>query len=204
MDNIWDVFKTMEFITDTVRNGACSPEESAMALDSGQLLFFKECVEKKDREALYPFEKKSVLATSASGFLQYPIDFSHRIMPYIGDQPLEGLTENTIGERLNSVIYPPDASRPIFILIENGLQLYPKQSYSINLQYVSIPATPIINYTVSGNTIVFNPTGSIELGFTKEYWVQILLMSLPFVGVSLSDKDVFSLIALSGQNDNKG
>jgi hypothetical protein len=111
-------------------------------------------------------------------------------------------------DALYSSLYPVDYSNPICTFDKTGIQIYPTyyksdavlNSQFLRLQYMSKPTTPVIGYSVSGNTIVpaaTTPSGvpNNEIQFGREYWMEVISRALAYIGVNLSSAEVSNLAA---------
>jgi hypothetical protein len=80
---------------------------------------------------------------------------------------------STYNDRLNSVILPPTATRPIattygtYILIEPATTTH-------KIKYFRIPATCNYAFTLSSNNPVYNPTGSIGIDLPLSLYSELL------------------------------
>jgi len=199
MDTIWDIYKWLQFITDTNRNGACSPEEASMALGSAQALFFEDCIRRSDTNALRELHGISKAASAPTGIAPYPPGYAHLNAVMHSGVVLEEIAHGEIYERANSVLYAPTYNKPVFVREKSGLQLYPILEYpEIEIHYTASPASPKIAYSVSlQGEAIYDPASSVPLSFPKEYWTKIALGACPFLGVNLGARDVFSLTQLN-------
>ena len=206
MQNIWDVYLTIkQLIADKTRNSVPTPESISYALDLGQQAardYYKQLKEQGDdlaNTALAPFLKTIPLTSSSSGLLTYPDDwFDTELITEVVDGEFvtyNTVLDNELFEAKRSVLYPI-AQNPRYMELSNGVQLYPETTHLVGYKYMTIPATPVIGYTVSGNTQVYNPATSVQLTFKPAYYGRIILHSLPYIGVNLSDAEITQLSGL--------
>jgi len=108
----------------------------------------------------------------------------------------------------NSSLYPMDYENPFFVFENSGIQIYPKpwKTFAVSngeyliLDYISKPTTPVIGYSVVGNTIVPAATTPLgvpnnEIQFGREYWMEVISRALSYIGVNLSSAEVSNLAA---------
>lgn len=178
-------------------------------------------------DALRPFRKKQNILPSLltnDSYLDLPTivpDYAYLLSLYAwyngqsGGGP-GGITLNNVEQylfseltdALNSSLYPVDYYNPICCFENTGIQIYPtfyKAEATLNaqyliIQYLSKPTTPVIGYSVSGNTIVpaaTTPAGvpNNEIQFGKEYWMEVISRALSYIGVNLSAAEVSNLAA---------
>lgn len=176
-------------------------------------------------DALRPFRKKQNILPGLltfDSYLDLPTivpDYAYLLSLYAwyggqsGGGP-GGITINNIEQylfteltdALNSSLYPIDYYNPICCFENTGIQIYPtfyKTDATLNaqyliIQYISKPTTPVIGYSVSGNTIIpaaTTPAGvpNEELQFGKEYWMEVISRALSYIGVNLSAAEVSNL-----------
>lgn len=178
-------------------------------------------------DALRPFRKKQdILPTvlSATSYLDLTTvvpDYAYLLGLYsiggsgaggnIGIQSIEQYLFSELTDALNSSLYPLDwtyPGYPICVFEGTGIQIYPtvyrtnanSNGYYLRIQYISKPTTPVIGYSVSGNTIVpaaTTPSGvpNNEIQFGKEYWMEVISRALSYIGVNLSAAEVSNLAA---------
>ena len=174
-------------------------------------------------DALRPFRKKQDIlpaALTATSYLDLTTvvpDYAYLLGLYsVGGQVIGGTNIGIVEieqylfseliQALSSSLYPVDFTSPICDFEDTGVQIYPlsfrtfatSNSYVLRLQYISKPTTPVIGYSVSGNTIVpaaTTPAGvpNKELQFGKEYWMEVISRALSYIGVNLSAAEVSNL-----------
>lgn len=209
MNNIWDVYLAIKsLISDKVRNSAPSPEDISYALTMGQLAavsYYKPLKEAGDdlaATALATLVKTTSNVSGAAGLLSYPTDWldTELITEVVNGEMVSYNTilDTELYEAKRSVLYPI-ASNPRYTEVKNGIQLYPETTHLVNLKYIAIPAAPFIGYTVTGNTEVYNPSTSVQLSLAPAYYPKIIQLSLPYIGVNLSDAEITSLFNLAKQ-----
>jgi hypothetical protein len=179
-------------------------------------------------DALRPFRKKQDLSPtvlSSTSYLDLPTavpDYAYFLGLFsvggtaiagtnIGIQNIEQYLFTELIDALSSSLYPVDFAAPgapICSFDDTGIQIYPlsyktyatSNSYYLRLQYISKPTTPVIGYSVSGNTIVpaaTTPSGvpNNNIQFGREYWMEVISRALAYIGVNLSSAEVSNLAA---------
>lgn len=173
-------------------------------------------------DALRPFRKKqdiplaSLTPTSYLDLTTVVPDYAYYLGLYniggtagpggLGIFEVEQYLNTELTDALNSYLYPVTNYTPIFVFENSGIQIYPvtyqasATGYSLRLQYISKPTTPVIGYSVSGNTIVPAATTPLgvpnnEIQFGKEYWMEVISRALSYIGVNLSSAEVSNLAA---------
>jgi hypothetical protein len=176
-------------------------------------------------DALKPFRKKQDMlpaVLTSTSYLDLPTvvpDYAYLLGLYsvggtaiaasnFGAQNIEQYLFSELIDALSSSLYPVDFTSPICAFEDTGIQIYPlsyktfatSNSYYLRMQYISKPTTPVIGYSVVGNTIVpaaTTPTGTPnkEIQFGKEYWMEVISRALSYIGVNLSSAEVSNLAA---------
>lgn len=213
MQNIFDIWEFVNFVTDKYRNGYISPEEFSKAIDEGQNIVWGTYFGKRQEGnelalvALQPFYKKVSVTSSGSGLATYPTLWAETQAIYTD---LNGVTteitqvlHNELQQVLASSIYPI-AENPRYLEQETGVQLYPKATTIVDWHYLSKPTTPVLGYTVSGNTVIYDPLTSVQLQFATQYWYEVISIALNYIGVNLSNNEVSGLMSMYGINANNG
>lgn len=213
MTNINDIFKFINFVTDKYRNGYLSPEEVSTALDIAQNTLWQNYVGKRNSGnelalvALRPFYNAITISTDSLGFVAYPTRYAEMQGVY---KTINGVVKdvrevlyNELTQNLNSVIYPI-AENPIYVKKQLGITAYPLGIQSLDMEYLAKPTTPIMGYTTNTNNIVYNPTTSVQLEFDTQYYYEIILLALPYIGVNLSNQEVSGLVDLFSINKDNG
>jgi len=130
----------------------------------------------------------------------------------IGLQPIDQYLFSELKYALESSLYPVDydvpGGLPICCFESTGIQIYPlswqgwaaSNGAYLRLQYISKPTTPVIGYSVSGNTILpaaTTPSGvpNNNIQFGREYWMEVISRALAYIGVNLSSAEVSNLAA---------
>ena len=101
--------------------------------------------------------------------------------------------DNEIYEAKYSTLYPI-AQNPRYQEFNGYSQLFPEKVHNVSFKYTRKPTTPVIGYTVSGNTETYDAANSTQLDFSTAYYGQIILRSLPYIGVNLSDAEISQLV----------
>lgn len=209
MTNIGQIWDFVNFITDKYRNGYLSPEEFSWALDNGQSICWNHYMGQRQKGnelsliALKPFSRSTTVTTDANGLALSPTNYAETQAIYIGSKSIKQIVHNELEYALSSVIYPI-AENQRFIEGQNGVTIYPKQSQDVEWHYIARPTTPVFGYTTTANRVVYDPLTSVQLEFDNQYWYEVLLLSLPYIGVNLSNGEVSGLQELFNINANNG
>jgi hypothetical protein len=164
-------------------------------------------------DALSPFKSKYTFTTSttASGIVTLPSNYMFLISltttqynSTLGRNINYGVSvvnEEELQSRLESQVVPVALTGPIAV-INSGkqIQLFPDTAQNGFVFYFRRPLAPIYNYTQSGRTITYNPTGSQDLEWGEQDINNILVKALSYAGVSMSSNDI---VAYSSQKDKE-
>ena len=202
MQNIFDIYLAINFITDKVRNGYCTPPDVSIALDLGQQQLHDEYLNWLGRDqnmtnSLQPFIKTVSVTSDINGFIPLPEDFAGMPDSALMDDLYRSFTtinNNEVRHAVSSFLIPI-TEYPRYLKTDNGLQLYPREQTALDFRYVKKPVSPLIGYSVVGNEIVYDPNTSVQLGFDSNEYLKVMMKALPYLGVNLSDSDVVGLAA---------
>lgn len=209
LNNIGDIFNFINFVADKYRNGYLSPEEVSSALASGQTSLWNHFIGERQKGnelaliALKPFSRQASVTSDSLGVATYPTKYAETQGIYDGNTSIKQIVHNELAYALNSVIYPI-ASYPRWIEGQGGITIYPNGVKTIQWHYLAYPTAPIMGYTTTTNTVVYNPLTSTQLEFDSQYWNDVILLSLPYIGVNLGNQDITSLQSLFNLNANNG
>ena len=163
MNNIYDIYQTVNFIVDKVRNGYITPEEFSKAIDVGQTSKYQNYINEYRAgsefamEALRPFFTHTSLTSSVSGLVTYPDDFGYLQNAYVSQNGVEYAIFEILHDELeyytSSKISPLSSTNVKLIQEGVGCQLYPKRKITAEYHYISKPTTPELIYTTDGVTI---------------------------------------------------
>lgn len=209
MDNIFEAWEFVNFLCNTYMNGYLSPEEVSKAFDAAQKqLWYRYVGERQNGNelalvALKPFYETTVVATNSSGFAAYPSLWAETQAMYINNVSVLPVLHNELSEALKSKIYPI-SDNPRWLEQKTGVQIYPKLSFDIDWNYLRQPISPVIGYTVNVNEVVYDPLSSVQFEFDKQYWIEIIQLSLPYLGLNLSNENVVAAAQTYQLNANNG
>lgn len=201
MQNIYDILMFLRFVTDTNRGGYLEPSDASKALELGQIATFNRYWQtaygstQTTVEALKPFTFTTPPSTSTnSGIITPPSSLAHLL--YIlrtGDsKSFELVLSDELSDALESQLRPI-IDFPRYTQDATSIQLYPSTITSVRIRYIKIPTSPIIAVTTIGGVETYDPTNSEQLGFDKNYWMEVIMEALKYIGASESNADVFAL-----------
>jgi hypothetical protein len=106
---------------------------------------------------------------------------------------IQEATPDEIAIMNRSVIAPPTATFPKFVVSEAGFHIYPTSLTPIKLNYLRQPETPIWNYTMVSGKPIYAATGgvvgagnSVDFELADITHLEIIMIILQFFGVNLS------------------
>jgi|688.fasta_scaffold874328_1 hypothetical protein len=114
---------------------------------------------------------------------------------FLGDAEGDLLDDKHFNDRLNSVILPPSASRPIATVYNDGaakIRILPAAN-THKIKYWKVPATAVFAYTQTDGVVTYNPTGSVNVGFPMSEYTKILNRTLFYLGIPSVNADVANL-----------
>lgn len=204
-----NAYTFLNFLINKNQGGWYAPETLDLLVDRAQMSLFNDYymefgASQRLNDALSPFKKQFTFSnvTSPTGLITMPDDYSHLLSVYTviqnsitgsaQNRPVPILNEDEKVARDNSQIYPPTTTDPYGIIVENwNVQLYPQTAQAGVVFYLARPVAPYYSYdVVSGRVIVYNPTLSTQLQWADKDIVSILVKTLSFLGINLSEQDV--------------
>lgn len=209
MNNIGDIYDFINFVADKYRNGFLSPEEVSSALANGQVSLWNHYMGERQKGnelaliALKPFSRQASVTSNSLGVATYPTRYAETQGIYVANTSIKQIVHNELSYALNSVIYPI-ASYPRWIEGQGSITIYPNEVKTIQWHYLAYPISPVIGYTDTTNGTIYDPVTSTQLEFDSQYWNEVILLSLPYIGVNLGNQDVTSLQSLFNLNANNG
>jgi hypothetical protein len=114
---------------------------------------------------------------------------------FLSDSEGDILDDKRFNDRLNSIIIPPSASRPIATVYNDGaskIRIVPSAS-THRIKYWVVPVVAKYNFTQTDGVITYNPTGSVDVGFPMSEYTRILNRTLFYLGIPSVNADVANL-----------
>ena len=124
------------------------------------------------------------------------VDIDPRKIPYIKDTYLP--------DRLSSSIQAPSLDFPVWTLLNNEINVYPKIIKNMVLHYLRKPKTPIYDYWIDNNKVRYLPPGSfhpnsivkpagtpsqtVELEYPENYHVEVADWLYEIASTTLKDQ----------------
>lgn len=215
--NIGDILDFVWFLENKEQTAWHTPVEITSALHRSQMDLYDRFapVYGKDetaKKALNPFYTvfQFTPATSPFGLVTLPTGtFGHLLSADAisydnvrGTQwyPIDIINNDEFSLRMRSQLIPVSYQKPIAKDIGNGvIQLYPQQANTGTVSYLSIPISPLYNYTQSGRVITYVPLNSVQLQWNESFFSAIIKRALFYLGVNIEDQ---LLIQLMGDQQN--
>ena len=114
---------------------------------------------------------------------------------FLSDSEGDILDDKRFNDRLNSIIIPPSASRPIATVYNDGaskIRIVPSAS-THRIKYWVVPVVAKYNFTQTDGVITYNPTGSVDVAFPMSEYTKILNRTLFYLGIPSVNADVANL-----------
>jgi hypothetical protein len=205
---IFDIQFWIDFLTDKAQGVYFTHEEKDMALDRAQMQYYNEqyayyAVAQKMQESLSPFKTKYSFLTSdtPSGLITAPADYQYLIggqIVYMESsrtryKALKVVSSDELAYRLDSQVRPVTATKPIAVMAGKVsgislIQLYPKQTFAGEIDYLRRPAVPKYAYTQSGREFTYDSANSVQMEWGESELNEIILRALSFLGISIDDQ----------------
>lgn len=205
---IFDIHNWIDFLTNKAQGVYYTHEEKDMALDRAQMQYFNEqyayyALAQKVQESLSPFKTKYTFLTSdtPSGLLTTPSGYQYliggRVIYMDGShtryKSLKVLSSDELAYRLDSQLRPVTATKPVAVMAGKVsgislIQLYPKQTFAGEIDYLKRPAVPKYAYTQSGRTFTYDSINSVQMEWGESELNEIIIRSVSFLGISIDDQ----------------
>lgn len=197
-----DVVDFMQYICRKERGVFITSAEATVNLDVGQMDAFEEyfSLYGKDQvihDALRPFRVYYRFTTDSAGFVTFPDGYLHLVgQPFTVTgstvNRIEFVNEDELPFALTSQQRPISTTYPIAVDTSTGFSIYPQSTQTGFFTYLKRPATPVYSVVQSGRSIYFDATNSVELEWEEQYWNNIIAKALRYVGINMSEQDVYS------------
>lgn len=177
----------------------------------------------KINDALSPFKSTYTFTSTSGGVVTAPSDYMYLISLYTTTysnvlsrniyNPVQVLNEEELIFRLNSQVIPVTTDDPICIMNSgNAIQLFPDSVSQVGkMFYFRRPKVPKFGYTQSGRVVTYNstqydpstaPTGSQQLEWREADINNIIIKSLAYYGLSISNNDIIQFSENKNQQGN--
>ena len=203
---IEDIHFWIDFLTNKAQGVYFTHEEKDMALDRAQMQYFNEqyayyAVAQKMQESLSPFKTTYTFLNAPSGLITTPAGYQYliggRVIYMDGthtrNKSLKVLSSDELAYRLDSQLRPVTAYKPVAVMAGKVsgislIQLYPKQTFAGEIDYLRRPAVPKYAYTQSGRAFTYDPANSVQLEWGESELNELIMRALSFLGISIDDQ----------------
>jgi hypothetical protein len=115
---------------------------------------------------------------------------------FIGEFEGDLLPDRVFNNRVNSVIVPPSATKPIATVYNlagaRTIQILPSSS-DHRIKYWKNPTTCVYAFTVSSGVVTYNPTGSVDIDFPMSEYTRLFARALTYLAPSAKDPEAAQL-----------
>lgn len=206
---IGEVYRITQFFYNKSQNGNITPEQFNLIAPRAQISFINGRITPKFdakgnktgwqadqsiRRELSNILKLNESIAVSSGVAAFPgeyIDWDS--LTTNGGILITEATPDEIAIMNQSVIAPPTAQFPKFVVSQEGFHIYPDSLTPIKLNYLRQPETPIWNYTIVSGQPVYAATGgvlgagnSVDFELADITHNEIILLILESFGIHLS------------------
>jgi hypothetical protein len=152
----------------------------------------------KSRQELKPVMKEPTSYPVTAGVVAFPADLIYidTVTNAANGKLIVEATEDEIVILNNSLITPPSAIYPKFVIHSNGFNIYPTTGVAnIKLSYIRKPLTPVWNYTLTNDREVYDASGSQDFELAETTHLEIVMSILQNMGMNLTMTDVVQYAA---------
>ena len=221
--DLQDAHDWIRYVLKKERGAFITPPEIDTLLHRAQMWHYNDLFDvygktQKIEDALGVFSQPFTFTSTSGGLVTLPTDitvnpcYEHLLSIYVQyydntlartrRNSIKILSEDEIAERLNSQILEPTVTSPVGIETDKGkFQLYPETTISGKGYYLRLPKKPVFAYTMTGRTITYNPSTSVQLEWNESSMNKIMIMAVQFAGVNLQDNTIVSFAESKNQQD---
>lgn len=151
-------------------------------------------VTQENIDALSPFLKAKggrdypKLKVDIDGRATIPSDYVHYSSIRYEEKAVEVLSNDVIGNRLQSPIVYPDKKYPIGTFYAGYIQFYPKDLSFVDFDYLRMPSTPVWAYTLVNDVAVYNSNASVQLEWSAIFHMDIANLIVMYAANNLRDQ----------------
>lgn len=105
-------------------------------------------------------------------------------------RPVDLVTDNELGDRLNSQFDAPSYEYPIVTNYQNFLQFYPLDLTQAELMYIRKPVDPLWAFTVVDGEPVYNAANSVDFELPEDMLDELVMTICEYMGVNVKRADM--------------
>ncbi len=210
--NINTIYNIMREIVRKNRGAWLTVEQAMQALDNGQLIKFETdfklyATTQTIHDSLRTFKITNYpFSTTGNGKVTFNSDYMHMLADcYV----ISGSTLHEVHfvnpeekvKALNSQLRPVSITAPIaeetggegVLNAVGGFNLYPASSYIGCYSYLKRPATPVLDFTLSGpdnRTVTYNSASSTQLEWADNYINSVIAYAMQYIGINMDEVGV--------------
>lgn len=141
------------------------------------------------------------LKVDINGQATIPNDYIHYSSLRYNGKPIEVVSNDVFGDRLQSPIVYPDEKYPICTFYSGYIQFAPKGLGYVDFDYLRMPVTPVWAATIVNDEYVYNEAGSTQLEWGESYHQDIANLCLKYASINIRD---FNMTNVANQRQDKG
>ena len=210
--NVNDVYRIMRFIARKNQLASLSPQDFQDSFNSAQRNYYDFLVGRLEQyrydspkprvgvamtdnvvSRLTPFQQSDSLAVVV-GVVTKPADFNKLLsMLTPNNYRVYRYEENRIAERLQDSIDPVNEDNAFYVEKNGEWVVYPDDLATVTVNYLSIPANVVWNYTLDGQgRPVYNPTGSVSPLWYDNDIDELIGRACKILGISIKENALVS------------
>ena len=142
------------------------------------------------------------LKVDIDGRATIPSDYVHYSSIRYNGKAVEVISNDVIGDRLQSSIVYPDKKYPVCSFYGNGyLQFYPTDLGFVSFDYLRLPATPYWAATIVNDEYVYNPNKSVQFEWSPITHTDLANLVLKYASENIRD---FQMTQIASVRQDKG
>jgi hypothetical protein len=141
------------------------------------------------------------LRIDINGWADIPSDYVHYSSIRYEGKAVEIISNDVIGDRLQSSITYPNKKYPICALYADYIQFYPKDLGFVDFDYLRMPVTPVWAATIVNDEYVYDPTKSVQLEWPVDTHTDIANLIVKYASINLRD---FQTTGIAANRQDKG
>jgi|LauGreDrversion4_2_1035121.scaffolds.fasta_scaffold00631_5 hypothetical protein len=141
------------------------------------------------------------LTIDINGYADLPDDYIHYSSIRYNGRAVETISNDVLGDRLQSSIVYPDKSYPLCVFYDTYLQFYPKDLGYVDFDYLRMPITPYWDAVIVDDEYVYKPSSSVQLEWPDDTHTDIANLIIKYASENIRD---FGMTQLAKQRQNDG
>lgn len=142
-----------------------------------------------------------LMTIDINGFADIPADYIHVSSIRYQGKTVEFVSDDVLGDRLQSSIVNPTKEYPLCVFYNNYIQFHPINLGEVQFTYLRMPVTPFWASAIVNDEYVYDPTKSVQLEWPEDTHTDIANLIVKYASVNLRD---FQATQMAMNRQDKG